>query len=1215
MGEDREKHKSKDKHRDRDRGVEKARRDDKTLRDDKDRSRRDRDKDAGGKDRERAASERREREERERTKAERVRSERDAGTSNDRHREKERPRRDYADDEYDGRRDVKDRREKRHRDDDDRGERDHRADRDRDREKDRDRDGHRDKKRRSEIPESRDAADERRKAKQEEEQAALDDEAERRRKRVQAWQEQKAKQMAEEEEAAKAAAEEAVKWTFSDDESDEEDTAAGGVGANGEAKPMEEDEDEVDPLDAFMSQNDAHATQLIKQAEEKAKEEEEEIDPLDAFMAAEVLPAVTQNGLSKPSQAKSSAARAQSSGMLEVEGAGESEAAPPSSAAPRKRPGAGAARRRPKYYSSDSDSDEGDEDWEEEDDADWAKNTLAGKLSKSDKLGVVDHSTINYPPFRRSFYTETGALAKMTDEEVAAYRKELDDIKVRGKNIPKPVQNWFQCGLSSRVLELLQKSGFAKPMPIQAQALPAIMSGRDCIGIAKTGSGKTLAFVLPMLRHIKDQPPLAQGDGPVALIMAPTRELVVQIGKDIRRFSKALSLSIVCAYGGSAVAGQISDLKRGAEVVVCTPGRMIDLLATSGGKITNLRRVTYLVMDEADRMFDMGFEPQIMRIVSNIRPDRQTVMFSATFPRAVEVLAKQVLQSPIEIQVGGRSVVNSDISQFVEIRPEEDRFLRLLEILGEWYEKGKILIFVSSQDQCDNLFRDLIKVGYPCLSLHGGKDQSDRESTINDFKSDVCNLLVATGVAARGLDVKELVLVVNYDTPNHHEEYVHRVGRTGRAGNKGTAITFIAPDDDKYAPDLVKALRESGAAVPKDLQVLADSFAAKRKAGTVQAHGSGYGGTGFKFDNQEDEERKALRKQTAKEVAKEAGMSSDEEEEDESDVRKVMPGEANAALLAAQNAAANALQAADLPASAQAQVRQAQELAARLMAQAAAQPQQMPQPAAPPPVEVNPMLEAAQRIARQLAEKAGMPVTSVTPMPAYNPNVPSMWAQPGSQLPAGPHFEAELEINDFPQHARWKVTHRDTIAQLNELTGAAVTTKGVYVPPRTEVPEGERKLFLLIEGPTEAKVREAKAEIKRILEEYTEKAMKRDAAPQTGKYTIMRPGPGTCLPAPAGDIDFVPWASAHPPLACWMWVPQSGYALHVMDPATCSLCALWNNSLEADSAVAPLMLHCCRASLRPPVPKKETAAPTHAGSPTRMSGGLLIGPPKVFQLQ
>lgn len=168
------------------------------------------------------------------------------------------------------------------------------------------------------------------------------------------------------------------------------------------------------------------------------------------------------------------------------------------------------------------------------------------------------------------------------------------------------------------------------------------MSGRDCIGIAKTGSGKTIAFVLPMLRHIKAQKPVEQGDGPVGLIMAPTRELVTQIGRDVKKFAKVENMTCVTVYGGTGVANQITELKRGTEIVACTPGRMIDILVTSGGKVTNLRRVTYLVLDEADRMFDMGFEPQITRIVNNIRPDRQTVMFSATFPRAVSVLCPTV---------------------------------------------------------------------------------------------------------------------------------------------------------------------------------------------------------------------------------------------------------------------------------------------------------------------------------------------------------------------------------------------------------------------------------------------------------------------------------------------------------------------------------------------------------------------------------------------
>lgn len=186
----------------------------------------------------------------------------------------------------------------------------------------------------------------------------------------------------------------------------------------------------------------------------------------------------------------------------------------------------------------------------------------------------------------------------------------MGDIKVRGKDVPKPIQNWYQCGLSDRILGLLMdKKKWPTPFPIQAQSIPCIMSGRDYIGIAETGSGKTLAFLLPMFRHIQDQPALREGDGPISLIMAPTRELAHQIYVNCKPFCSALNLNVVCCVGGAGIAGQLSELKRGTEIVVCTPGRMIDVLTTSNGKITNLRRVTYVVIDEADRMFDLGFEP------------------------------------------------------------------------------------------------------------------------------------------------------------------------------------------------------------------------------------------------------------------------------------------------------------------------------------------------------------------------------------------------------------------------------------------------------------------------------------------------------------------------------------------------------------------------------------------------------------------------------
>lgn len=240
------------------------------------------------------------------------------------------------------------------------------------------------------------------------------------------------------------------------------------------------------------------------------------------------------------------------------------------------------------------------------------KDTAANLANKHKKeLAKIDHSSVNYAPFRKNFYVEVPELSKMKPSEVDAYKVELEGIQVKGKGCPKPIKTWAHCGISKKEMDVLKRLQFDKPTPIQCQAIPAIMSGRDLIGIAKTGSGKTLAFILPMFRHILDQPVLEDGDGPVAIIMAPTRELCMQIGKDIKKFSKSLNIRAVCVYGGTGISEQIAELKRGAEVVVCTPGRMIDMLAANSSRVTNLKRVTYIVLDEADRMFDMGFEPQV----------------------------------------------------------------------------------------------------------------------------------------------------------------------------------------------------------------------------------------------------------------------------------------------------------------------------------------------------------------------------------------------------------------------------------------------------------------------------------------------------------------------------------------------------------------------------------------------------------------------------
>lgn len=400
--------------------------------------------------------------------------------------------------------------------------------------------------------------------------------------------------------------------------------------------------------------------------------------------------------------------------------------------------------------------------------------------------------------------------------------------------------------------------------------------------------------------------------------------------------------------------------------------------------------------------------------------------------------------------------MNKDISQLVEVRPENERFLRLLELLGEWYEKGKILIFVHSQEKCDALFRDLLKHGYPCLSLHGAKDQTDRESTISDFKSNVCNLLIATSIAARGLDVKELELVINYDVPNHYEDYVHRVGRTGRAGRKGCAVTFLSGEDERYAPDLVKALELSNQVVPDDLKALADAFMAKVNQGLVQAHGTGYGGSGFKFNEEEDEVRKAAKKAQAKEYGFEEDKSDSEDDDD--GVRKAGGDISQQAVLAQAAALAAASQqpqttGVSLPGVLGVGVAGGNDGAARAAALAAA-------------------MNLQHNLARIQADS----------------------------LPE--HYEAELEINDFPQNARWKVTHKETLGPISEWTGAAITTRGQYVQPGRIPGPGERKLYLFIEGGTEQSVKRAKAELKRVLEDITTQALSLPTS-QPGRYSVV----------------------------------------------------------------------------------------------------------------
>ncbi|KAK6227200.1 DEAD/DEAH box helicase [Colletotrichum tabaci] len=785
-----------------------------------------------------------------------------------------------------------------------------------------------------------------------------------------------------------------------------------------EQEPQEEAKPDVDMQDAALPQTNDTAEEPA--AEQMDVEEEDDVDPLDAFMAD------LSDAKAKPTghKASTSSKKAQE----------------------------------PEAYFSDDEYAFKTEDGKDPN----AVLAMAAKRKKKD-IPTVDYSKLDLHPIRKNFWVEPAELAALTEEEANELRLELDGIKVSGKNIPKPVQKWAQCGLTRRTLDVLADMGFDKPTSIQMQALPVIMSGRDVVGVAKTGSGKTLAFLLPMFRHIMDQPPLKDTDGPIGLIMTPTRELAVQIHRDCKPFLKAMGLRSVCAYGGAPIRDQIAELKRGAEIVVCTPGRMIDLLAANQGRVTNLRRVTYAVLDEADRMFDMGFEPQVMKIFANIRPDRQTILFSATMPRIIDSLTKKVLKSPVEITVGGRSVVASDITQVVEIVPEDQKFYHLLGLLGELYDKdedARSLIFVERQEKADDLLKELMTKGYPCMSIHGGKDQVDRDSTISDFKKGIVPILIATSVAARGLDVKQLKLVVNFDCPSHSEDYVHRCGRTGRAGNKGTAVTYITEEQESCASAVAKALEQSGQPVPERLEEMRKAWKEKVKSGKAKDT-SGFGGKGL---DRLDAEREAARLRERKTHKAEGEDDDVKEEKTEEDKAKSSVTDIQSKVSA---------------------------IVSRNTSKPEGDSKGKDAPAATgkggQPLD---MVSAAIRNINERLGKAGQ-LRSGQPIDNKGPDAGA--------------YHATLEINDFPQKARWAVTNRTNVAKILEATGVSITTKGTFYPAGKEVPAGaDPKLYILVEGDTEVVVGAAMTELTRLLSEGTVAAATADSrAPASGRYNVV----------------------------------------------------------------------------------------------------------------
>ncbi|KAL8286356.1 hypothetical protein RQP46_004373 [Phenoliferia psychrophenolica] len=444
-------------------------------------------------------------------------------------------------------------------------------------------------------------------------------------------------------------------------------------------------------------------------------------------------------------------------------------------------------------------------------------------------------------------------LTEMKERDWRIFREDFS-IAARGGSIPLPLRSWKESAIPQQLLDVIEEIGYNEPSPIQRQAIPIGLQNRDQIGIAETGSGKTAAFVVPMLAYISRLPPLSdenRGRGPYALVLAPTRELAQQIESETNKFCKLLGYKCVSIVGGRAIEEQQFNMREGAEIVIATPGRLKDCIERH---VLVLGQCTYVVMDEADRMVSLGFEDVINFIldalpVSNLKPDteeaedgtlmsmvinaaegddagastlalyRQTVMFSATMPAAVERLAKKYLRRPAIVTIGVAGQAVDRVDQRVEfISSEEKKKARLIEILNTGGFDPPMIVFVNQKKGADVLMKDLQRAHWSVTTLHSGKNQEQREAALNSIRAGECDILVATDLAGRGIDVPDVSLVVNFQMSNTIEAYVHRIGRTGRAGKTGVAVTFLNDGDEELMYDLKTEIAKSPVSrVPPEL--------------------------------------------------------------------------------------------------------------------------------------------------------------------------------------------------------------------------------------------------------------------------------------------------------------------------------------------------------------------------------------------------------------
>ena len=408
---------------------------------------------------------------------------------------------------------------------------------------------------------------------------------------------------------------------------------------------------------------------------------------------------------------------------------------------------------------------------------------------------------------------------------------------------PEPFITFEKAQLPARLMDQIATAGFKSPSPIQAASWAPAMRGRDVIGIAKTGSGKTLGFLVPAFMRIESERRDPRR-GPTTLVMAPTRELATQIHTEAIKFGRAIGIAAVCLYGGAPKGQQLGELRRGAHIIIVTPGRLNDFLES--GQV-RLDQVSYVVMDEADRMLDMGFEPQIRRIMSHVPRGYQSMMYTATWPRDVRRLASEFQRDPVQVTIGTadeKLTANKDVEQRVIcIGDPRDRDHHLVQQINTLPGGSRVLIFCSTKRTCDTLQRALSRqIG--CNAIHGDKEQRERERVLHAFRDGSAPIMVATDVAARGLDIKNVMMVINYEFPPKTEDYIHRIGRTGRAGAKGIAVSFMTSSDMRHASALCTILKDSSQPIPAELEQMAKIGGSGGGGGGRRGPGGGGGGRG-----------------------------------------------------------------------------------------------------------------------------------------------------------------------------------------------------------------------------------------------------------------------------------------------------------------------------------------------------------------------------------